>query len=130
MHTDAPITLQTDASDYGIGAYLFQTIDGVDYPVAFMSEALTDAEARWTTIEKECYAIVYALKKFEHLIRDVHFLLQSDHKNLTYVNESMCPKVRRWKYLIQEYDFDIEYLPGEKNIIADALSRLLERCVC
>ena len=125
LHPDAPITLQTDASDYGIGAYLFQTIDGIDYPVAFMSRALTDAESRWSTIEKECYAIIFALKKFEHLLRDVKFTLQTDHKNLTYVNESLSPKVRRWKLLIQEFDFDIEYLKGEDNIVADAFSRLL-----
>ena len=90
-----------------------------------MSRALSNTEARWTTIEKECYAIVYSLQKFEHLIRDVHFTLRTDHKNLTYVNESRCPKVHRWKVLIQEYDFDLEYIPGPQNYIADAFSRLV-----
>ena len=121
----APIFVHTDASDYGIGAYLFQVIDGKERPVAFMSRALTAVECKWSTIEKECYAIVCALKKFEHLIRDTHFTLRTDHKNLTYVNDSVCPKVRRWKMLISEYDFDIEYIKGELNIPADAFSRLL-----
>lgn len=122
---NAPIFVHTDASDYGIGAYLFQLVDGKERPVAFMSRALTAVECKWSTIEKECYAIVCALKKFEHLIRDTHFTLRTDHKNLTYVNDSVCPKVRRWKMLMSEYDFDIEYIKGELNIPADAFSRLL-----
>ena len=82
MDPTAPIYLHADASDYGIGAYLFQIVDGKDQPIAFMSKSLSGAELRWSTIEKECYAIVYALKKFEYLIRDTHFTLRTDHRNL------------------------------------------------
>ena len=46
----APIFVHTDASDYGIGAYLFQVIDGKERPVAFMSRALTAVECKWSTI--------------------------------------------------------------------------------
>ena len=56
------------------------------------------------------YAIYYAFVKFEYLIRDVHFPLRTDHKNLTYLNTDNGPKVKRWKLAIQEYGFDIEYL--------------------
>jgi hypothetical protein len=111
-HPNAPIFLHTDASDYGIGGYLFQKIDGEDKPIAFMSKTLSGAELSWSTIEKECYAIIYSLKKFEYLIRDVQFTIRTDHKNLTYVNDSLSAKVRRWKHLIQEYDFYVEYIKG------------------
>ena len=121
----APIYLHTDASDYGIGAYLFQVIDGVHKPIAFMSKSLSGAELRWSTIEKECYAIVYALKKFEYLLRDCHFTLRTDHKNLLYVNTAHTSKVARWKLLIQAFDFDLEYLKGEENFVADSFSRLV-----
>ena len=121
----APIYLHTDASDYGIGAYLFQVIDGVDRPIALMSKSLSGAELRWSTIEKECYAIVYALKKFEYLLQDVHFTLRTDHQNLIYVNTAPTSKVTRWKLLIQGFDFDIEYLKGEENYVADSFSRLV-----
>ena len=40
MSDTAPITLHTDASDYGVGGYLFQTVDGIDQPVAFVSKSL------------------------------------------------------------------------------------------
>ena len=118
--------MHTDASDYGIGAYfVFQVFDGSEQPIAFMSKTLSTEEIKWSTIEKECYAIVVALRKFEYLIRDKHFTLRTDHANLTYVNDPPSPKVRRWKIAIQEYDFDLDFIEGEKNIVADAFSRLL-----
>ena len=120
---NAPITLQTDASDYGIGAYLFQRIDGVEKPIAILSKSLDRTQLRWSTPEKEGYAIYYALKKFEYLLRDVHFTLQTDHKNLIYINDTASPKVVRWKLAIQEYNFDIEHIAGVTNIVADSFSR-------
>ena len=122
---NAPVFLHTDASDYGIGAYLFQTIDIKEIPIAFMSKTLTTDEIKWSVIEKECYAIVVALEKFEYLIRDRHFTLRTDHDNLTYINDPISPKVRRWKLRIQGYDFTIEHIPGVKNVAADGFSRLL-----
>ena len=125
MDDNAPVFLHTDASDYGNGAYLFQIIDGLEQPIAFMSKTLSAEEIKWSTIEKECYAIVYSLRKFEYLLRDKHFTLRTDHANLTYVKDPPSPKVRRWKIAIQEYDFDLEYIEGEKNVVADGFSRLL-----
>ena len=97
MQKDSPIFLHTDASDYAIGAYLFQVIDDKEYPVAFMSKVLSAAEVRWNVTERECYAIVYAFRKFEYLLRDVQFTLRTDHENLTYINNPPSPKVQRWK---------------------------------
>jgi hypothetical protein len=79
----------TDASDYGIGAYVLQkdVESGREYPIGYMSEVLSKIERRWTTIEKECYAIVRAFEKIEYLLRDVQFILLTDHKNLVYMNE-------------------------------------------
>lgn len=125
INDDGLIFLHTDASDYGIGAYVFQIIDGVEYPIAFMSKTLSAEEMKWSTIEKECYAIVMALRKFEYLLRDRKFILRTDHENLTYINDPPSPKVRRWKIAIQEHDFHIEHIDGDKNVVADGFSRLL-----
>ena len=123
-----PITLATDASDYGIGAYLYQTThEDEEQPLAFISKKLAGAQLNWSTPEKECYAIFYAVKKLEYLIRDVKFTLYTDHKNLTYINEGGSPKVVRWKVAIQEFMFDIVYLEGEKNLVADHWSRTVPK---
>ncbi len=57
----APLRVYTDASDYGIGAYLCQVIDEVEQPVAFISKTLSKAEKRWSAYEKEAFAIFYSL---------------------------------------------------------------------
>ena len=89
-----PITLATDASDYGIEAYLFQTTnESIEQTLAFISKRLVGAQLNWSTPEKECYAIFYSMKKLEYLIRNVHFTLHTDHTNLTYTNEGGSPKV-------------------------------------
>ena len=121
----SPIFMHTDASDYGIGGYVFQIVNGVEKPIAFMSKMLSEQEMRWNTTEKEAYAIVYAFKKFEYLIRDRQFTLRTGHKNLIYVDTELSAKVKRLKLMIQEYDFFIEHIEGKKNIVADGFSRLL-----
>ena len=57
MSDTAPITFHTDASDYGVGGYLFQTVDGKDPPVAFVSRSLNKSQLRWSVIQKEAYGI-------------------------------------------------------------------------
>ena len=121
---EAPVFLHTDASKYGIGGYLFQVVDEIQHPIAFISKTLSATELRWSVPEKEGYAIFYSLMKLEHLLRDCHFTLRTDHKNLTFINTDFREKVKRWKLAIQHFDFDIEYIKGEANIEADGFSRL------
>ena len=83
-----PVYLHTDASNHGIGAYLFQlNNDGQELPIAFMSKSLNERQSRWSTYEQEAYAIYEALKKFQYLLRDIEFELCTDHRNLIYIND-------------------------------------------
>ena len=84
----APIVVMTDASDYGIGAYIYQLVDKKEQPIVFMSKLLHRAELKCSTVEKEAFAIFATLKKHNHLLRDNKFLLRTDHKNLTYISVS------------------------------------------
>ena len=118
-----PIFVNTDASDYGIGAYLYQKIDGKEIPISFLSKTLSRVERKWSTIEKEAYAIFYALSKWEMYLRDTHFTLKTDHANLTYLRTEHKQKVQRWKLAIQQYSFQIEHVAGIDNIAADGFSR-------
>jgi hypothetical protein len=123
------IILYTDASDYGYGAYLCQEDEnGITRPVGFMSHSFNDTQMRWATYDKEGYAIFKAFQEFRLFIRDRKFTLKTDHLNLIYVgSETSSAKVQRWKLFMQDYDFDIEHVPGEQNVIADGLSRFLSR---
>ena len=122
--------MTTDASDFGIGGYLSQIVEGVEKPIAFVSHGLSHQEIRWSTIEKECYAIVYTLDKLNYLLGDRKFILKTDHKNLTYLDADANDKVKRWKIAIQRYDMILEYIKGPLNIVADGMSRLVQSNKC
>jgi len=93
--------------------------------VAFISKKLVKSQLAWTVPEKEAYAIYYAFRKLDYLIRDVRFVLQTDHKNLTFINDDTSAKIRRWKMFLLEFMCDIEHIPGKTNIIADGFSRFV-----
>jgi transposase InsO family protein len=116
--------LYTDASDYGIGGYLYQVVDGSERPVAFMSKSLTSTQLRWPIIQKEAYAIFVSIKQLEHLLRDRRFIVRTDHKNLLYITDSSNPMIIRWYMSIQEFDYTQEFTLGSQNPIADGFSRL------
>ena len=73
-----PIVLSTDASNIGIGAYLYQERGARRNPIRFISKTLSKSEKRWDTVEKEAYAIFFALKKLKYLLHDKSFTIRTD----------------------------------------------------
>ena len=120
-----PVYVHTDACNNGIGGYVFQKDkDGEELPIGFLSKSLKGAELGWSTFEQECFAIHQTLKKYSYLLRDINFTIRTDHRNLLYLNNEASPKVLRWKWDIQQYNFQIEHISGPINVAADLLSRL------
>ena len=76
VQNNETLVLQTEASDYTIGAYLFQLVDGIEKPVAFISKKLVNFQLAWTVPEIEAYAIYDAFRKLDYLIRIVRLVLQ------------------------------------------------------
>ncbi|XP_076461701.1 uncharacterized protein LOC143294155 [Babylonia areolata] len=74
--------LRTDASDRGLGAVLLQEKEGVLHPVAFASRKLSGTESHYSTIEKECLAVVWATDKFQQFLYGQQFVLETDHQPL------------------------------------------------
>jgi hypothetical protein len=126
MNDKDPVTLCTDASDYGIGGYLYQTINMKDYPIAFISMSLSGPQTRWATIQKEAYAIFHCCMQLESLLRDRKFKILTDHKNLLYIKAASNPMIVRWYMALSEFDFSLGHIAGRDNIIADSMSRLCE----
>ena len=124
IHDTAPITLMTDASDYGIGGYLYQEVDEQKQLVALVSKSLTKTQLKWSVIQKEAYAIFHCCTYLDALLRDRTFTILTDHKNLTYIDKENNQMVGRWRMALQELDYTIGYIPGSKNEVADAMSRL------
>ena len=118
--------LQTDASDVGVGAVLLQYEDGVKKPVAYASKKLNKAQVNYSTIEKECFAIIWAVQKFCRFLYGKEFLLETDHQPLVYLTNAKMSNARlmRWALLLQPFRFRIVSIKGSKNVGADCLSRL------
>ncbi|MFH1626146.1 MAG: RNase H-like domain-containing protein, partial [Pseudomonadota bacterium] len=125
VHPDVSKTffVATDASGSGIGAALLQEHDGCKRPVMYISRTLKPGETKWSTIELEALAVIWALGKLDVYLCDKEFVLLTDHKNLTWFDNVKSARVSRWKLFLQQLRFRIEYIPGKNNAIADALSR-------
>ena len=123
---EKPFILTTDASNVAVGAVLSQGEAGNDRPVMFASKALNDAERRYSTIEKELLAIVWATEYFRHYLLHRHFTIYTDHQPLRGNVKLKKQTYRFTKFIhkLSEYDYEIIYKPGKKNQNADALSRL------
>jgi len=123
--TSKPFVLRTDASDEGLGAVLLQEHEGQLFPVSFASKKLSQAQKHYSTIEKECLAVVWAVQKYELYLQGVNFVLQTDHHPLKYLGSAKFTNNRlmRWSMFLQNFSIHIEAIKGEDNIGADFLSR-------
>ncbi|XP_070174493.1 uncharacterized protein [Littorina saxatilis] len=115
----------TDASNVGIGGVLMQVHEGECRPVAYVSRKLLDRETRYSTIERECLAIVWTLSKLSRYLWGRKFILQTDQKPLTYLASGAYKnsRVMRWCLSLQEFAYEVHPIAGDMNTLADMLSR-------
>ena len=101
--------LQTDASGVGVGAVLTQGED--DRPIAYFSRKLLPREHAYSTVEKECLAIVLAIKHFKAYLMGKQFIIQTDHRALQWLHKFKEKNTRltHWSLLLQPYNFTVEH---------------------
>eukprot|EP01135_Chromosphaera_perkinsii_P008845 Nk52_evm40s1485 gene=Nk52_evmTU40s1485 len=115
-----------DASNYALGASLMQKNEfGELEPINFMSHKFTSAELNYSITEKELMSVVFALLKWRYYLHLVNFKIITDHKALLYFSklQKLSGRLARWNLILSQYDYEIEYIKGERNHVADYLSR-------
>jgi hypothetical protein len=78
--------VDTDVSQYAVGAVLSQDYPDGHHPIAYYSKSLLPAEQNYDIYDRELLAIIYAIKAFKYLLLGAQqkFLIRSDHQNLKY----------------------------------------------
>uniref|UniRef100_A0ABD2WZG7 RNA-directed DNA polymerase n=1 Tax=Trichogramma kaykai TaxID=54128 RepID=A0ABD2WZG7_9HYME len=124
--------IQTEASDYAVGAVLTQEYEDGEHPVYYVNRVLSRAEQRYTTTEKECLAVIWAIEKFRPYVEGSRFKVVTDHRALTWLRNFKDPqrRVARWAFKLMEYDFEILYRKGSVHYVPDALSQAFDKEVC
>ena len=127
-----PVILESDASQYGIGAVIFHRFpNGDERPIAYASRSLNSSEKNYSQIEKEGLAITLGVTKFYMYLFGRKFTLRTDHKPLLkiFAPDSATPvlaaaRLQRWSLLLSSYHYEIEFKSSAEVASADALSRL------
>ncbi|GKE35337.1 reverse transcriptase domain-containing protein [Tanacetum coccineum] len=121
-----PFELMCDASDFAVGAFLGQRIDGKFKPIYYASKTLNDAQAHYTTTEKELLAVVFSFDKFRPYLILSKTIVYTDHYALKYLfsKQDAKPRLIIWVLLLQGFNIKIKDKKGGENLAVDHLSRL------
>lgn len=123
----APLILTTDASDVAVGAVLEQKVDGEMQTLSFFSKKLSGAQRNYSTYDRELLAIYEAIK-YNRDVEGRQLIVRTDHKPLTFAfqqkSKKATPRQARQLDFISQFSTEVIHLNGQKNIVADALSRI------
>jgi RNase H-like domain found in reverse transcriptase len=123
-----PYIVTCDASDICIGAVLEQEGEHGSHPVAFAPTKLSSAEKNYPVHERELLSIVYALNEWRPYLHFIRYVIKTDHHRLRYLDtqSNISKRQMRWMETLQDYDYEILFVQGKFNFVADALSRINE----
>ena len=118
--------IDTDASDFAMGAVLQQEQNGNIRVISYVSKTFDAAEHQYCTTKKELAAVIYALKTFRHYVFGTEkFLLRTDHGALNSLFRVPAPIQQQARYLdfLADYNFEIQHRAGVNHGNFDGLSR-------
>ncbi len=132
--SNQPFILTTDASNTHVGGVLSQTQeDGSVRPLGYFSKKLNSTENRYSATDKEALAVLLSCRHFHHYLWGTSFTIFTDHQPLTSIfkRKTKSARMNRWILEMREYQYNIQYVKGKYNYMADQLSRpvrIIQRC--
>ena len=119
-----PFEVHCDASDIGMAAILLQVIDGKEAVLQYASQSFTPTETRYSSYEKECLALVWAVETFHHHLKVGPFKIKTDCKSLAWLDtKEHSSRVADWVGWLNQFDYKIEYRPGKLSQNVDGMTR-------
>ncbi|GJW52797.1 reverse transcriptase domain-containing protein [Tanacetum coccineum] len=108
--------LMCDTNDFVVGAVLGQRTDGKFKPIYYASKTLNDAQAHYTTTEKELLAVVFSFDKFRLYLILLKTVVYTNHSALKYLlsKQDAKPMLIRWVLLLQGFNIEIKDKRGRK----------------
>ena len=118
--------LDTDASQFTVGAVLSQEHDGKEWVIAYMSKTMNKSELQYCTTRKELLAVITALKHFHIYLIGQKVRLRTDNSAFSWIRTLKNPtgQVFRWPQYIETYDLSVTHRPGRSHGNSDVLSRI------
>ena len=127
FHPDpkAAISVAVDASDDHVGAVFQQRANNDFQPLAFFSRKLTSAQTKYSAFDRELLAAHSAVRHWRHLLEGRRFQLMTDHKPLVAalhrVSQPWSARQQRQLAYLSEFDMEFVHIPGQENVVANAL---------
>jgi hypothetical protein len=125
-----PLELATDANNLGIGAVVFQTINGEKKYIGFHSRVLSESETRYSVPKKKLLSIIAHCNYYREILIGCMFKLHTDAQSLEKLLKSLekqSPKdstLINWVSQLAEYDFEVHHISGVDNFLPDYASRV------
>jgi hypothetical protein len=123
---DLTFYLATDASQYAVGAVLYQVVNEEKHFICFFSKSLSAGQCNYPATKRELLAIVSAMQKWRHILYGRHFIVETDHKALTYLHTSDKFIILNWLDILLKFDFEVIYQQGSSHVMPDFLLRVSE----
>jgi hypothetical protein len=121
------INMVTDGCATGVAGLISQGDDWRTAPIAaFYSAKLNSAQQNYAVHEIEMLAGVETMLRHRNILQGASFKWFTDHKALIHLlkQKNLTGRQARWMEKISEFDFEIVYVTGSSNVVADALSRI------
>ena len=123
-----PFVLTIDFSSEAVGVLLEQEQGGSMKLIAAAGRKTTPGETHYASWKGEYAALVYGIRKFEHMLAYRPFIVKTDSKTLTFRSniKPITGILARWVEYLSGFEFTTQHIPGKENVVADAISRTPE----
>ena len=119
-----PFIVATDASQYGVGAVLYQVVGGKKKFIGFGAKALQKGQKNYPAPKRELLAMLFGLRRWGEMLQPQEFTVEVDHKALVHLRSERSFMAQDWMNYVAGFNFRVRHCPGLKHVLPHHLSHL------